>query len=170
MDVNAIIDGILERKEATGMTYQQIADASGVPRTTVSRILQKQTPNPSVKNIADIAVAVGYDIDPVRPPVLQGSTRDAYILFLQESLAAERAQAEKKYLAQEARHNRQLAEKNRWIASLAVALILVLTFLVGWLIVDITHPTVGWIQRALSRQFAGTDFLLRSVVEHLFGL
>lgn len=84
MNVDAIIDGILERKEQVGMTNQQIADASGVPRTTINRILAKQTQNPSIKTVADIAMAVGYDIDPVHPAVLQDHTKDSYITYLQE--------------------------------------------------------------------------------------
>ena len=150
MDVMAIIDGILERKEEVGMTYQQIADASGVPRTTVTRILQKQTPNPSVKNIADIAVAVGYEIDPVTPAVLRDHTKDAYITYLQSALEAERKQYERQLTTLEFRCNRSLAEKTRTIHNLTFALVLVLMFLVGWLIIDILHPTMGWVQRAIA--------------------
>ena len=91
MDISAIIDGILECREETGMTYQQIADRADVPKSTVTRILRKETPNPSMKTLADIAMAVGYEIDPIRPAVLKDSSKDAYIAFLQESLAFERA-------------------------------------------------------------------------------
>ena len=36
MDIPAIIDGILECKEESGMTFQMIADRSNVPKSTVS--------------------------------------------------------------------------------------------------------------------------------------
>lgn len=64
MDVSAVIDGIIDKKAEAGMTNQQIADASRVPRTTINRILSKQTPNPSMQTVMDIAHAVGYVIEP----------------------------------------------------------------------------------------------------------
>lgn len=151
MNVDTIIDGILERKEQVGMTNQQIADASGVPRTTINRILAKQTQNPSIKTVADIAMAVGYDIDPVHPAVLQDHTKDSYITYLQEALEAEKKITDKRIAEQRAHYNMLLAEKNRWIMYLFFAIIFLACFLIGWLIVDVLHPTAGWIQRDLSR-------------------
>ena len=52
MDVSAIIDGILECKEENGMTMQQIADRANQPKSTVTRILRKETPNPSMRTLA----------------------------------------------------------------------------------------------------------------------
>ena len=173
MDINAVIDGIQERRVEAGLTYQQVADASGVPKSTVNRILLKQTPNPSIKTLADLAAAVGYDLDPAKPAVMKDHTKDSYIIFLQESLAVKDRQHEKEKTQMEARHNRAIAEKNRTIKYLAIALIMTLSFLICWLIIDITHPTVGWIQREIENYYthqsgpAAWD-LLRSYIEHLF--
>ena len=139
MDVSAIIDGILECKEETGMTMQQIADRANVPKSTVTRILRKETPNPSMKNLADIAVAVGYEIDPVHPAVLKDSTKDAYITYLQQALEAERKNAQALVAEQKALRHQVVAEKNRTIQALSIALILTLVFLIGWLMLDIIH-------------------------------
>jgi len=147
MDINAIIDGIVKRQEDVGLTYQQIADASGVSRSTVMRILKKQTPEPSLKNIADIAMAVGYDIDPVQPAVLKDHTKDSYITYLQEAVTVEKKLAQRERDVQEHRHNRIVAEKNRTILFLVLALILVISLLICWLIIDVLHPSLGWIQR-----------------------
>ena len=146
MDINAIIDGILECKEETNMTNQQIADRSGVPKSTVTRILQKVTPNPSMKNLADIAVAVGYEIDPVKPATLKDLTKDAYIVYLQTALEAERKIAAGHVAEQKALRHQVVAEKNRTISYLAIALILTLAILVTWLVLDIMHSSSGWIQ------------------------
>ena len=139
MDVSAIIDGILQCKEETGMTMQQIADRANVPKSTVTRILRKETPNPSMKNLADIAVAVGYEIDPVHPAVLKDSTKDAYITYLQQALEAERKNAQVLVAEQKALRHQVVAEKNRTINALCFSLILVLIILIGWLILDIIH-------------------------------
>lgn len=150
MDVNTVIDGILECKEGSGMTIQQIADRSSVPKSTVTRILRKETPNPSMKTLADIAAAVGYEIDPVKPAVLKDSTKDAYIAYLQEALLVEKQNCKAQVAEQKALRHQIVAEKNRTIRYLAISLILVLTFLITWLIIDVTHPTIGWIQRELA--------------------
>ena len=143
MDVSAIIDGILECKEETGMTMQQIADRSNVPKSTVTRILRKETPNPSIKNLADIAVAVGYEIDPVRPAVLKDATKDAYIDYLQQALAAEKAANKAAIAEQKALRHQVVAEKNRTIKYLSISLIMSLLLLICWLTIDIIHLSLS---------------------------
>ena len=146
MDVNAIIDGILECKEENGMTMQQIADRANQPKSTVTRILRKETPNPSMRTLADIAVAVGYEIDPVQPALLKDHTKEAYIAYLQEALLAEKAACKAAVAEQKALRHQVVAEKNRAITFLAIALILSLFMLIGWLIMELLHPSAGWIQ------------------------
>ena len=160
MDVNAIIDGILECKEETGMTFQQIADRANQPKSTVTRILRKETPNPSMRTLADIAVAVGYEIDPVQPAVLKDHTKDAYITYLQEALAVERAARKADVAEQKALRHQIVAEKNRAVTFLAVALILVLSMLIGWLVMELLHPSAGWIQfEAVHQHAAARDII-----------
>ena len=170
MDVSAIIDGILQCKEETGMTMQQIADRANVPKSTVTRILRKETPNPSMKNLADIAVAVGYEIDPVHPAVLKDSTKDAYITYLQQALEAERKNAQALVAEQKALRHQVVAEKNRTIQALSLALILTLVFLIGWLMLDILHPTAGWIQREMASRTANSWENVVLSVRMFFGL
>ena len=146
MDISAMIDGILECKEESGMTFQQIADRADIPKSTVTRVLRKETPNPSMKTLADIAMAVGYEHDPVHPAVLKDSSKDAYIAFLQESLIFERADKKARVAEEKMHRNQVVAEKNRAIRYLAFALILVNMFLIGWLIMELLHPSAGWVQ------------------------
>lgn len=168
MDVSAVIDGILECKEESGMTFQQIADRSNVPKSTVTRVLRKETPNPSMKTLADIAVAVGYEIDPVRPAVLKDSTKDAYIAYLQEALEAEKKACRSQIAEQKALRHQVVAEKNRTIFYLSISLILSLLLLIGWLIMELLHPSAGWIRFEtakdtllyIARYFSGNGFLI----------
>ena len=146
MDVSAIIDGILECKEENGMTMQQIADRANQPKSTVTRILRKETPNPSMRTLADIAVAVGYEIDPVQPAVLKDHTKEAYIAYLQEALLAEKAACKAAVAEQKALRHQVVAEKNRAITFMAIALILSLCMLIGWLAMELLHPSAGWFQ------------------------
>ena len=165
MDISAIIDGILECKEETGMTMQQIADRANQPKSTVTRILRKETPNPSMKTLADIAIAVGYEIDPVRPAVLKDHTKDAYITYLQEALEAEKKVCKAQIAEQKALRHQVVAEKNRTILCLCISLILALGMLIGWLIMELLHPSAGWI-RFESMYYDSA----RSAIQMLLGL
>lgn len=107
MNVEMIVDRINEVREETGVTYQQIADASGVPRTTVSRILHGQTPNPTSKNLYDIARAVGCQI--ATPPQEETPVDDmAYLRLVNQN--AERRNQELRCM-----YNALLAQKHRWL-------------------------------------------------------
>lgn len=150
MQVSEIIDGIIAKKNDTGMTNQQVADKSGVPKPTVDRILRGATENPSVQNIIDIANAVGYVFGPQEsalsstPVPETGDPMVQYIFKLYEDrIKAERYD-----------HNQHIAEKNRWLRmSLALNIILV-ACICGVLIYDVTHPDIGWFQRDALYQYA----------------
>lgn len=58
-----IIEKIKQHKDATRMTTQQIAERSGVPASTISRILSGQTDSPNIHNIVAICRAVGVSLD-----------------------------------------------------------------------------------------------------------
>lgn len=62
MTVDELLQNILKRKEVLKITNQMIAEASGVPKTTVDRILRGDTANPSMQTVLDIAYVVGYRI------------------------------------------------------------------------------------------------------------
>ena len=111
MNVEMIVDRINEVREETGVTYQQIADASGVPRTTVSRILHGQTPNPTSKNLHDIARAVGCQIATPPPEEIPEDPPAENVAYLQlVNKNAERRNQELRCM-----YNALLAQKHRWL-------------------------------------------------------
>lgn len=52
-----------ERKEQSHMTNSEIAERSGIPMPTVTKILNGSTANPSVETLARIAQALGTSLD-----------------------------------------------------------------------------------------------------------
>lgn len=54
---------LAQLKEKSGLTNQQIADKSGVPISTVTRVFNGQTDNPAYRTIADIVIAIGGSLD-----------------------------------------------------------------------------------------------------------
>lgn len=130
MDVETIIDQINQVRRETNITYQQIADASGVPRSTVSRILHGETPNPTSKNLHDIARAVGCQI--LWPPQTDTATDEADIVQI-ITQAEERRTQEIRCL-----YNTMLAQKHRWLVcsvTLISVLLLLLMFMTAAVLV-----------------------------------
>lgn len=60
-----VSDKLRELKERRGMTNHEIAVASNIPESTVTRILTGQTENPTFSNVADIVTALGGSVDEV---------------------------------------------------------------------------------------------------------
>lgn len=144
MEVFSIIDGINARKAALGMTNQQISDASNIPKSTVDRVLRKDTENPTMKVILDIAGAVGYEFGASTVATIPESGQDnpyiQHIIKMYESQLA----------AQERQYNLVTAEKNRWIKILAIIVGILGIGVVTILLIDILNPSVGWFRRELA--------------------
>lgn len=108
MQTNEIIDGILDKMHESRINARQMADASGVPKSTVDRILRKETANPSLQNILDMAAAVGYQIGaPIPKPPAVGDP-DQYFEYINKVHADQVARMR-------AHYNMLLAAKDRWI-------------------------------------------------------
>lgn len=145
IDLDILLPELDARRDTQNISYQKVADACQVSQTTIIRIFKRQT-EPSVAMLQKIAAAVKYE--PRREEIiLTGYTQEDYIQFLQRTLEAQKEEHNLRTAQQEAHYNMLLAEKNRWIRYLFLAVILVAGFLVGWLIIDVTHPHIGWIQR-----------------------
>ena len=52
-------------RDAKGLTNHELSDISGVPESTVGRLMNGQTDNPSLQNVYDIVRALGGSMDDV---------------------------------------------------------------------------------------------------------
>ena len=133
------VQKLKELKEKKKLTTQQISDLSGVPASTVSRILSGQTDNPSFQSICDITIAMGGSMDElVGISQLNGENEkmkyDSDAAFIQ--LYRERMDEKDK-------------ELERWLKTSRIlfAAFLVMVFIVTFLLVfDILNPKIGYIQ------------------------
>lgn len=142
MTCNDIIDGILARKELLKATNQQIADASNVPKTTVDRILRKETQNPSFQPVLDIANAVGYDFSAQKPTAPETDDKAMkQIVYIYEQRCAD---LERESRLKTVQNNLLLAEKSRWIRFLTVLSLALVAGIILILLYDVTNPGVGW--------------------------
>lgn len=156
-------------RTAQNLSYQNVADACNVSQATIFRAFKRQT-EPTLDLLQKIAAAVGYEPDR-EPLVLQDYTQDAYVEFLQRTIAAEKEEHQLREARAEARHNMLINQKNRTITYLSGILFLFALGFITWLIVDVTHPTVGWFQREMAYHSGAAsttwDFLL-AYIENLF--
>lgn len=47
-------DYVIERGTSSGLSYQEIAEGSGVPKRTVEKILRKEVEKPGVHNVQSL--------------------------------------------------------------------------------------------------------------------
>lgn len=146
MTVGELIEDIAKRKETLKITNQMLSDASGVPKTTVDRILRGDTPNPSMQTVLDIAYVVGYrfindndaSTDAVDNQLVNMLVRESRLKTIQSnSLISAK--------------NETIADKSHWVKFLTAAtIIFALLLIVTWAGIallfhyDLTHTSVGY--------------------------
>ena len=60
-----ILTKLKELKDQKNLTNQQIADLSGVPLSTVTRIFNGQTDNPNIQTLEDIVKGMGVTLEDI---------------------------------------------------------------------------------------------------------
>lgn len=155
-----IVDGMIAKAKAIGFTNQQWADASGVPKSTIDRIVRKETANPTMQTILDMAAAVGYTFtnhpeqEPAAPAEI--GIKDPMVQHLISVYENRGRSYEERIKRTTAHFNMLLAEKNRWLVfSLTLNIILVI-FICLVLVLDVSHPDIGWIREQLAKYNAGS--------------
>lgn len=158
-----VIERLKEKKAEMGVTNAWIEEKSGVPESTVTKVLNGTNKSPTIATLGPIAAALGVSID---AGVIVSDDRQNQKpsvpndIYLQMLIASYDRQLE----AMEARIRR----KNKWIFSFAVAFGTIFAAVLFVLIYDITHPTVGWFQYQQMMAGAVTGFV--DVVKMMFAL
>lgn len=125
-----------------GVTNAWIEEKSGVPESTVTKVLNGTNKSPTIATLGPIAAALGVSIDagvivsteetkPDRPIVPE----DIYLKMLIASYDRQLETAEAR-----------IRRKNKWILAFAIAFGVMFAFLLCLLAWDVTHPNMGWIQ------------------------
>lgn len=128
-----IHDYLRTLKDERKMTNHQLAELSGVPLSSVHRILSGQTDNPSFQAICDLVVALGGSLDEMvgikskEPPADVGLTVKVEML---EKMLAEK--------------DRTIANKERWIIRLVCIACGLVAFILIAIIVDRLNGSFGY--------------------------
>ena len=148
MTTPEILDGIFQKQREIGMTNQQFSDASGVPKASIERIKRGDTANPTMDTILALSAAVGFTFsnhpDQIPPVPLEVQHKDPMVQHM-INYYEHQAQAYEERIKRITSHfNMLLAEKNRWIQTLATIIGIMIVAFVSFLLMDIATPELGW--------------------------
>ena len=120
-------------KDETKMTYQDIADKSGVPISTVKRIFSGRTPDPGVTTVIAIVEAMGGTADDIKSDPSDSDDGEYISPKSIEQLCAV--------------YERSLRDKNRLIKAQFITIVAMIAVLLFFLIWDLCNPNIGFIRR-----------------------
>jgi transcriptional regulator with XRE-family HTH domain len=120
-------------KDETKMTYQDIADKSGVPISTVKRIFSGRTPDPGVTTVIAIVEALGGSADDIKGDSLNADNSEHISPKSVEQLCTV--------------YERSLRDKNRLIKAQFITIVAMIAVLLFFLIWDLYNPHIGFIRR-----------------------
>lgn len=123
------LDYLISLKEKSGLTNEQIANVSGVPESTITRIFSGRTDNPYFQTIVDIVKALDGSID-----VMEGITGEEVNVP---------TESENKLIQL---YREVIQNKDKWIKFLVSLLVIILFVFMSLFCYDILNPTVGWFQ------------------------
>ena len=148
MTTQEILDGIFRKQHDMGMTNQQFSDASGVPKASIERIKRGDTPNPTMQTILDLSAAVGYTLsnhpEQESPFVEENKIKDPMIQHMIGYYERQMIAYEERLKRTHSHYNMLIAEKNRWIQTLATIIGLMIAGFISILLIDLATPQLGW--------------------------
>ena len=153
-----LIDAMIKKKEELHLTCAQIAEQSGTPESTVTKVFNRTIKSPTLDTLIPIAQALDISMDSIFAKTVEKAA--------EKTVAATSVPA-KMLVSQEDKflnlfienHSNQVSDpkeqiryKDRWIKALA-AILVACTLAFGFIaIYDITHPGVGLIKIADSAE------------------
>ena len=148
MKTESIIDGIIQKRNETGMTNRQIVEASGLSRGTVERFFrQDPTQTVTMLTVNAIAEAVGYTIEGDAP---DDAPTEQLADFYKERL---RVMA--------VHYERRLKEKTQWLRIMAVACGVLMLLILGILLYDALSPSAGWFRQQMQAPVSAAAHISR---------
>lgn len=123
-----ILGKLKELKDAKHLTNQQIADLSGVPLSTVTRVFNGQTDNPNIGTVEDIVKGMGVTLEDITgiKQVEEKFSPDDNLIQLYKDI---------------------IKTKDKYIKFLSTTLIILMIILLIMLFLDMFILDIGYIRR-----------------------
>lgn len=174
-----MIEKLKELKKRSGMTYNQIAEKSGVPITTITRIFNGSTQNPTMMSFMMIVRAMGgtadevfseefedgsirINLDPEIPEVLELRKSEVAEIADNVELRTESEVAKNEapqshmnwekcpyHLEMEQTYQKIISYRTKWQTAFAIALGASWLIFFGVVIYDLFNPGIGFIRAGM---------------------
>ena len=127
--MKSVAQKLNDEKNKLKLTNVQIANASDVPLSTVTKILNGETKDPSANALRSIAKTLGLTLDELYDDNTQDddSASKIFRIILEEK-------------------NRELAKEQKYVRALFTVVIALVGVLVGMILLDALNGRVGWIR------------------------
>lgn len=141
-----------------GMSYQTVADASGLSKSTICRILNGQS-DPTVYQLEAITAAVQYKPS-VSEIIPTDFTQEGYILYLQQMIQRQSEDQDRCVRQLQSHYNMLLCQNRRYLRAASIVAIILMAIFILLFLYDFTHLDRGWIQSVFHSSFDTVSFLL----------
>ena len=143
-DLNVVIPDMDSQRKKMKLSYQAIADAVGVSQSTIQRLFTRKS-SPTYELLQRVAAAIKYE--PTEEPLFPtGYTLEDYTEYLKRQMIKQAGDYERQLLQQEMLFNRMVRLNRRAIKWLSICLGVLVAVFILWLIIDMSHPSHGWLQ------------------------
>lgn len=120
-------------KDETKMSYQDIADKSGIPVSTVKRIFSGQTPDPGYTSVLAIMEAMGGSVEDVKEDTPAQQKNETVSRQSVELLCSV--------------YEHTIADKNKLIKALLIIVLSMMAIFIFLLVWDLCNPNIGFFRR-----------------------
>ena len=152
-----LIQKIREAKEAKRITNEDISEMTGIPETTVSRILSGSSKRPCFENVLTMAIALDISVDKILtaalpdedPPKPVETVVESYasVLKVKDDLLIEKDKHIEEMRETHERYKRNNAKLTTAVFVLGTVLCVVCIALSIYFVYDVLHGDVGFIRR-----------------------
>lgn len=132
-----VVECLTSRKEELGFTNARISELSGVPESTVTKLFNGTIKSPTLETLVPVAKILNLQINSLLELGEEDGGTDP---------SSAKSGGDKFFVMLINNYEKQLKNKDRWIIGLASLIFVLVGVLVVFVLYDITHPHMGWIQ------------------------
>lgn len=168
--MNNLVRELRKMKEASRLTTKQLSDISGVPESTVQRIMTGETANPTMQNVADLVSAMGGSLDELYSIKVSAPKKESDSQTMCHSVCAKRmaditALHERELENEKKHYEKEIGRLTKWLIFVTAAFISLVVGVLVFTTIDIVKGDVGWIRYdEFARIFAHDTTYLNSLV------
>lgn len=147
------IDRLKARKSSLRLSNKQIADNTGgrLSESAVQRFFSGDAADPSMQTFIEITAAMGMTLIEAFgehvPAEMEHHTECAAVRTHYEARLADTKENYNARIAEmKELHSSEIARLNKWLIVAFSALAVVIGAIMFFVLYDVTHPTIGWVQ------------------------